>query len=283
MFGRKTSLAIVSVCIVSLLLPGQLFSAEGDPRDDRGRDRGGQRGPGGRGQQRPQQFGLIGQMSEWLENLTKAHQEKDLDKIGELIKEMNERIKEMNERRQLRGRQMAPVGAAVDQQVPDKDFKVEVDQPAYTDKHPKVLFDDGHFNVHTSQGSYQTLVGLLKSDGYEIVVNDKPFAPKTLARHDVLIISNARGSAQRSEKPAFTEQECDAVRDWVQSGGGLLLVVDHYPSGHQAERLAKRFGVELSKGRTTDRANAPQGAPRRRFRLRIHRDLREADSEPFPL
>jgi hypothetical protein len=136
--------------------------------------------------------------------------------------------------------------------------KAEVDQPAYTDKHPKVLFDEGHFNVHTSQRTYQAFVGLLKSDGYEIVMNDKPFAPRTLAGHDVLIISNARGAAQRSEKPAFTEQECDSVRDWVQSGGALLLVVDHYPTGHNAERLAKRFGVELSKGSTVDRANAPE-------------------------
>jgi hypothetical protein len=75
-------------------------------------------------------------------------------------------------------------GVAVGQQVPDKDFKASVDQPAYTDKHPKVLFDEGHFNFHTSQGTYQALVGLLKSDGYEVAVNGKPFDPKILAMHD---------------------------------------------------------------------------------------------------
>ncbi|MCK4960266.1 MAG: DUF4350 domain-containing protein [Planctomycetes bacterium] len=279
---RKIVLGIVCVCVIGLLLTSQLFSAE-EPRD-RGGDRGGQRGQGGMGgararragggsQQRPQQFGLRGLMSQWLENLTKAHQEKDLDRIGELIKEMNERIKEMSGQRQMPGRQtapaggqmaparqMAPVAAAADEQVPDKNIKARVDRPAYTDKHPRVLFDDGHFNVHTSQGSYQTLASLLKSDGYEIAATDKPFSSRSLAGHDVLIISNARGAAQRSEKPAFTEQECDAVRDWVKAGGGLLLVVDHYPSGYNAERLTRRFGIETTRGRTTDRANAPQGS-----------------------
>jgi len=91
------------------------------------------------------------------------------------------------------------------QQVPDKEFKATVDQPAYTDKHPRVLFDEGHFNVHTSQGTYQAFVGLLKSDGYEVSATEKPFDPQILAKYDVLVTSNARGAMQRSEKAAFTE------------------------------------------------------------------------------
>jgi hypothetical protein len=145
------------------------------------------------------------------------------------------------------------------QQVPDPKFKAVVDQPAYADKHPQVFFDEAHFNVHTAKGSYQAFVSLIKSDGYAITINDKPFTSDSLAKYDVLVTSNARGSMQRSEKSAFTEAECDAVRDWVQSGGALLLVVDHYPTGHAAEALAKRFAINLSKGRTVDRANTPPG------------------------
>jgi hypothetical protein len=150
-------------------------------------------------------------------------------------------------------------GIACGQQVPDAAFKVTVDEPAYVDKHPKVLFDEAHFNVHTSQGTYKALVDLMTSDGYKVDVNAKPFDASVLAGYDVLITSNARGAALRSEKPAFTDAECDAVRDWVQAGGALLLVLDHYPTGHAAENLAKRFEVVLTKGTTSDRASAPPG------------------------
>ena len=151
-------------------------------------------------------------------------------------------------------------GLAWSQQVPDSNVKTSVENSAYTDIHPKVLFDEAHFNVHTSQGTYKAFVDLMTSDGCEILANSKPFSAETLEGYAVLITSNARGSAQRSEKPAFTELECDAVRDWVHAGGGLLLVVDHYPTGHAAENLAKRLDVDLSKGTTIDRASAPPGA-----------------------
>ena len=57
---------------------------------------------------------------------------------------------------------------------------------------------------------------------------------------------------------AFTEGECEAVRDWVRAGGALLLITDHDPMGSAAEPLAKVFGVEMSKGITLDRANSDQ-------------------------
>jgi hypothetical protein len=40
---------------------------------------------------------------------------------------------------------------------------------------------------------------------------------------DILVISNALGAAQmnmpEAANPAFTDAECDAVRDWVKGGG----------------------------------------------------------------
>jgi hypothetical protein len=55
---------------------------------------------------------------------------------------------------------------------------------------------------------------------------------------------------------AFTEEECDAVRDWVLQGGSLLLISDHAPFGSAAENLGKRFGVAMGKGWAFDRATA---------------------------
>lgn len=150
--------------------------------------------------------------------------------------------------------------AVLGQQVPDPSFQVKVAQPTYTNNHPRVLFDEAHFNVHTTMGSYQSFVELITSDGYLVTANEKPFDAKSLAGSDILVIANARGAPRPSKLPAFTEPECDAVRDWVRDGGNLLLVVDHYPTGHAVESLAKRIGVHLSKGTTSDPNHPAPGA-----------------------
>src|SRR2546421_237497 len=58
-----------------------------------------------------------------------------------------------------------------------------------------------------------------------------------------------------ADHPAFTDEECDEVRDWVRGGGALLLVVDRAPFNGAADTLAKRFNVDLSKGPAVDQAH----------------------------
>ena len=147
------------------------------------------------------------------------------------------------------------------QQVPDPDFPTKVANPAYRVNGPKVLFDEGHHNVHTMQSGYETFAALMKSDGYRLEANSAAFAPASLAGYQVLVIVNARGAGNDAPmpartKPAFTGDECAAVRDWVRSGGSLLLVADHYPIGDATEKLAQQFGVQMSKGVTRDAANS---------------------------
>jgi hypothetical protein len=146
------------------------------------------------------------------------------------------------------------------QQAVDLAYEVKVASPAYTETHPRVLVDEAHFNVHTAGGEYRPFAGLLANDGYEVLPNTKPFAVQSFSGAAVLVIVSARGAPQPSEKPAFTEAECDAVRDWVRAGGSLLLITDHYPIGHGSENLARRFDVGMSKGTTTDPAHAAPGA-----------------------
>jgi hypothetical protein len=76
------------------------------------------------------------------------------------------------------------------------------------------------------------------------------FTSSSLSNARVLVISNAIGKHFDRVTPssAFTDAECDAVRDWVQAGGSLLLIADHTPFGATAAALAKRFGVEMGKG-----------------------------------
>ena len=144
---------------------------------------------------------------------------------------------------------------AFGQQQSDPNFAAKVSHPAYTKKHPKVLFDEAHNNFHTAGGRYKPFADLVTNDGYQLIPNKEKFSKAMLKGYDVLVLANAAGERGNRANPAFTDDECDAVRDWVRAGGSLLLVTDHYPYGSAAEILAKRFGVEMSKGFTEDLAN----------------------------
>jgi hypothetical protein len=63
-----------------------------------------------------------------------------------------------------------------------------------------------------------------------------------------------------ASNPAFTDAESDAVRDWVRSGGALLLIADHAPMGAANQVLAQRFGVDMSKMFTIDAENSDKAA-----------------------
>jgi hypothetical protein len=87
------------------------------------------------------------------------------------------------------------------------------------------MFDEAHNNFHTSTSRYKPFADLVMSDGYRLVVNRQPFTKKSLESFKLLVIANALGDdidEADAEKPAFTDEECNAVRDWVKSGGALL-------------------------------------------------------------
>jgi hypothetical protein len=146
------------------------------------------------------------------------------------------------------------------QQIADPNFKATVDHPAYPKSGPKVLFDEAHNNFHTTTGRYKPFADLITSDGYQVVPNKQPFSAEVLKGFRVLVTSNALGAPRmndpRAGNPAFTEAECDAVRDWVRGGGSLLLIADHAPMGEANQILARRFAVDMSKMFTADEQNS---------------------------
>ncbi len=148
----------------------------------------------------------------------------------------------------------------VSQQFADPEFNTAVERPAYTKNLPRVLFDEAHNNFHTATGRYKPFADLIINDGYRVVVNRKPFNEKSLETFKILVIANATGAEEMddegADQPAFTEEECEAVNRWVRGGGSLLLIADHAPFGGAAEILAKRFGVEMSKGYTFDKEHS---------------------------
>jgi hypothetical protein len=152
------------------------------------------------------------------------------------------------------------------QQIADPKFDPRVAKPAYTSSHPKVLIDEAHFNFHTREGRYKPFADLIRNDGYIVTSNTEKFSARGLASSDVLVIANALGAERQNspgaDQPAFTDEECASVREWVNGGGALLLIADHAPFGAAAEIMARRFGVEMSKGTTLDRKNhVPDGSP----------------------
>jgi len=132
------------------------------------------------------------------------------------------------------------------------DFNANVTRPAYVEQHPKVLFDEAHNNADTSAGRYKPFADLITSDGYTVSPNRESFSKAKLSGYALLVIVNASGPQARRDAAAFSEEECDAVRDWVSQGGGLLLITDHAPFSAAATVLSKRFGVDLMKGYTVD-------------------------------
>lgn len=154
---------------------------------------------------------------------------------------------------------------AVAQQMPDPEFNTSVENPAYKREGPRVMFDEAHQNFHTTEGRYKPFVDLLLNDGYRVIRNRQPFSKTTLSSYKILVIANALGAEEDddegADKSAFTEEEIQAVQDWIKGGGALLLIADHAPFGGAAAELAKSFGVEMSKGYTFDPQNSIAGAP----------------------
>jgi hypothetical protein len=173
----------------------------------------------------------------------------------------------------------------------DDAFDARVARPVYQTRHPRIVVDETHHNFHTSTGRYRPLTRLLTNDGYAVRANEKPFTDRhALDSIDVLVVANAMGwwlpRGARAARNAFTSDEIAVVRNWVENGGALLLVADHYPAGPAAAALANAFGVEMNGGWLLDSTRqAPKaGSPswvvydRERESLGAHPILEGRDS-----
>jgi len=154
---------------------------------------------------------------------------------------------------------------AVAQQLADPEFNTSVANPAYKKEGPRVMFDEAHHNFHTTEGRYKPFVDLMMNDGYRVIRNRQSFGKTRLSDFKILVIANALGAEEYddegADKSAFNDDEIEAVADWVKGGGALLLIADHAPFGGAATALAKRFGVDMSRGYTFDPQNSVAGSP----------------------
>ena len=93
---------------------------------------------------------------------------------------------------------VGPTIATAQDQRADPDFDTTVAAPTYTSRHPAVLFDEAHCNLHTAGGLYKPFADLVGHDGYRVAPNKKPLSRSLLDRYEILIIANA---AAEEEKP----------------------------------------------------------------------------------
>jgi hypothetical protein len=117
---------------------------------------------------------------------------------------------------------------------------------------PRVAIDLGHWNQAPADSRFFGLDGLLTWDGYRVTRSKQYLVPEYLKDIRLLVIGNAMpypagfgrfakavGLAGRT---VFAPDEVDAVRDWVRTGGSLLLEANIPASGKAAAPLAAALG-----------------------------------------
>jgi len=151
------------------------------------------------------------------------------------------------------------------QQEPDSSFDTRVARPAFTKRHPRVAIDQAHFNFHTIDGRYAPFAALIRSDGCDVTAGRDRFNAQSLKGLDILVISNALGHEDMGDTaanhPAFTREECAALRTWIEKGGALLLIADHAPMGSAAKELGATLGVDMRCSYAIDTLQAPPDNP----------------------
>lgn len=120
-----------------------------------------------------------------------------------------------------------------------------------------ILFDEAHHNFHKSDGRYKPFAGLLVQDGYVVTPNKAKITSGALKGCNVFVCSNAFSSepdslGRLSSLPAFTNDECHNLKQWVLNGGSLWLIADHDPAGNAVKNLADSFAVDMSRSYTAD-------------------------------
>jgi hypothetical protein len=80
-----------------------------------------------------------------------------------------------------------------------------------------------------------------------------PITPQLLQTTDILVIANAlhASNVDRWElpvAPAFSAEETGLLTSWVENGGSLLLIADHFPFPGAIVDLAANFGFRLFNG-----------------------------------
>jgi len=137
------------------------------------------------------------------------------------------------------------------QQISDDSYTFTNPNPAFAKgKGPIVCIDEAHNNFHTADGRYKPFAKMLSEDGYQVKGFKEKFSESTLTGCALLVIANAIGDSNNQDwsyphPSAFTRNEIIAVKNWLDSGGNLLLIADHSPIAGAAADLGAVLGIVM--------------------------------------
>ena len=135
----------------------------------------------------------------------------------------------------------------------------------------QIHIDEGHYNYHTIEGTYEVLAGTLRKVGIQVSGHKGHFNKGNLKNADILIIANPhvdnydslvrRAKAanepfrwsKAAAQPAYTKTEAISIKNWVKNGGALLLILDHAPNPMAGSPITAAFGVDYPNTTTYDR------------------------------
>lgn len=135
---------------------------------------------------------------------------------------------------------------------PDNNYDVSISDPKLINLKPRVLFDEAHQNHHKIETTYKPFATLITNDGCRVNSTVKPIDNMALANSDIYIIATAMGREDPGDTSPFSKNEIDLVEQWVQNGGSLLIITEHFPFGLAMAPLLNKFGVQVHNGYTED-------------------------------
>ncbi|MEP5614334.1 MAG: hypothetical protein ABJP45_18935 [Cyclobacteriaceae bacterium] len=138
------------------------------------------------------------------------------------------------------------------QQDADVEYEPNAFLPKYPDGNsPTVYVDEAHYNFHTIEGRYRPFAKLLEQDGYTVKPFRDKFTNESLLGIEILLVASAFADSANwtlPTKSAFTDEEIEAVNQWVTNGGSLFLIADHMPAAGAAAKLAISFDLNFVNG-----------------------------------
>ncbi len=144
----------------------------------------------------------------------------------------------------------------------DNTFDASISNPKYSKGNgPNVLFDAGHHNFVIEMGAINALADLARSDGYQIKIDSMRFTNAYLSDYRIIVIMPAMpfkfGSKKEvTDEITFQQEELNALYDWVNKGGSLLMLSEHAPIDRSMTPLFNKFGIKLSIGIVSDSLNS---------------------------
>ncbi|MFA7229474.1 MAG: DUF4350 domain-containing protein, partial [Melioribacteraceae bacterium] len=141
------------------------------------------------------------------------------------------------------------------QQEPDTAYTYNIKQSAYQKGKGSVIFiDEAHNNFHTKNGRFSPFSKLLEQDGYQVKsLTDSISKIDFINKCKIFVISNALNTSNVTQwilptPSAFSKEEIEIIKRWVEDGGSLLLIADHMPFAGAAYEFGKAFGFEFLNG-----------------------------------